>query len=143
MFKGETYYAGQYSGILYTSIEEFFKANTSEDIYLRISEEQKETLNEANWLILQQWDLDYIQQVQENLWPLLCHIYSARFFILHALRYSDIQAATITGRTYWQENSSHESELGKINVLRLKNALDTMLSLIQDITMTQKMKNAY
>ena len=119
MFKGETYYAGQYSGTLYTSINEFYKANTEEDIYLRISEEPKETFNEANWLISQQYDLDYLQQMHENLWPLLCDVYMARYFILGSIYHSDIQAATIMGRTYWQEKSSHESELGKDYVLRL------------------------
>ena len=143
MFKGETYYAGQYSGTLYTSINEFYKANTEEDIYLRISEEPKETFIEASCLLSQQWDSDYLQQVQEDLWPLLVHIYMARNFILNAVQHSDIQAATIMGRTNWQERSSHKSEPGKFHVLRLKNALDTMPSLIQDTTMTQKMNNAH
>ena len=51
MFKEETHYQGPYSGTLYTSIDEFLKSNTVEEIYLRSSKESKETFNEAKCLI--------------------------------------------------------------------------------------------
>ena len=143
MSKGQGNYAGQYRGTSYTSIADFFDENTPEDIYLKMSKEPIESFNEANWLLSQQWDLDYLQQVQGDLWPLLVHVDMARNFILGAVYYSDIHAVTILWRTNWQKRSSHESELGEFHVLRLRSTLDKMPSLLQNTTMNQKMKNTH
>ena len=147
MFKEETHYADQYSGKLDTLIDEFYKANT-DDFYFRTFEAPKETFKKADWLISHLLDevytiiLSHTELEQEDLHTLIAHAHMAKLFIFNVICSFDTQAATNMGRTHWQGKSSHESELGKFHVLRLKNALDTIPSLIQDITMPQKLKKA-
>ena len=144
MFEDETHYANQYSGKLDTLIDEFYKENT-DDFWFRTLEAPEETYNKAEWLIshlLNEVQNKLIRLGQEDLHTLFEHTYMAKLYIFMVISNFDTLAATNMGRTKWQGESSHESEYGEFHVLRLENALDTIPSRIQDITMTQKLKNA-
>ena len=141
-FEDETKHTDQYRGKLDTLTDEFYKTNTN-NFFL---EEPDLNFQRPNWLIkcllgevrllpLEQEDLHTLN-------TLIGHASKARLDIFMFLGSFDALAATDFGRNHWQENSSHESELGKVHALKLQNAIDKIPSLIQDITMPQELKNA-
>ena len=142
MFEDETHYADQYSDKLNTLNDEFYNTNT-DDFWFRTLEAPDKTFQKADWLISRLLDeVRGLPLEQEDLHTLIDHARGAKLYIFMVINNFDTQAATNIGRTHWQGVSSHESEQGEFHVLKLKNVLDTMPNLIQDIEMTQTMKNS-